>query len=68
MHVNTKRQLFITLNINKNFDIDVILYYVKEVYLKKFKFDQFLFRYVIESIFFSIDLLWKQNFNIDSLN
>ena len=52
MHVNTKRQLFIDLNVNKKFDIEIMLYYVKKIYFKNFKLDQFSSRHVIESIFF----------------
>ena len=52
MHINTKRQLFIDLNVNKKFDIEIMLYYVKKNYFKNFKSDQFSSRHVIESIFF----------------
>ena len=52
IHSNSKRQLFIDLNVSKEFDFEIMLYYVKKVYLKKLSFNQFSFRHVIESIFF----------------
>ena len=52
IHSNSKRQLFIDLNVNKKFDFEIMLYYVKKVYLKKLSFDQFSFRHAIESILF----------------
>ena len=36
VHVNNKRQLFINLNVNKKFDFDAHLYYIKKVFFKNF--------------------------------
>ena len=52
IHSDNKRRLFIDLDANKKFDFEIMLYYVKKVYLKKLSFDQFSSRHVIESIFF----------------
>ena len=52
VHSNIKRQLFIDLNVNKMFDFDVILYYVKKVFFDQIEFDKYFFRHVIELIFF----------------
>ena len=52
IHSNSKRQLFIDLNVNKKFDFETMLYYVKKIYLKKLSFDQFSSRHAIESILF----------------
>ena len=52
IHSNSKRQLFIDLDANKKFDFEIMLYYVKKVYLKKLLSGQFSSRHVIESIFF----------------
>ena len=35
IYVNIKRLLFINLNINKKFDIEIMLYYVKKTFFKK---------------------------------
>ena len=55
VHVDNKKQLFINLNVNKKFDFETHLYYVKKNYFKNFQLEQFSSRYVIESIFFLID-------------
>ena len=54
IHSNLKRQLFIDLNVNKKFDFDVMLYYVKKVF---FESNKYFSRHVIESIFFFSRLL-----------
>ena len=38
VHVNNKRQLFINLNVNKKFDFDAHLYYIKNFFFQKFCF------------------------------
>ena len=53
VHVDNKKQLFINLNVNKKFDFETHLYYVKKNYFKNLQLKQFLFRYVIELIFFN---------------
>ena len=55
MHVDNKKQLFINLNVNKKFDFEIHLYYVKKNCFKNLQLKQFSLRHVIESIFFSID-------------
>ena len=50
IHSNTKKQLFIDFDVNKKFDFDVMLYYVKIFFHKND--DKYSFRHVIESIFF----------------
>ena len=57
VHSNFKRQLFIDLNINKKFDFDVMLYYIKKIYFDQLKFDKYFFRHVIKSILFFNRLL-----------
>ena len=57
IHSNNKRQLFIDLDVSKKFDFEVMLYYVKNVYLKELSFEQFSSRHVIESILFLSRLL-----------
>ena len=52
VYVDNKKLLFINLNINKKFDFEVYLYYVKKNYFKNLQSKQFSFRYVIKSIFF----------------
>ena len=52
IHVNIKRQLFIDLNVNKKFDIKIMLYYVKKIYFQNFKLEIFFSKYVIKSILF----------------
>ena len=52
IYVNIKRQLFINFDVNKKFDIEVMLYYVKKVFFQNFKFDIFSSRHAIESILF----------------
>ena len=54
IHSNFKRQLFIDLNVNKKFDFDVMLYYVKKVF---FESNKYLSRHVIKSILFLSRLL-----------
>ena len=39
IHSNSKRQLFIDLNVSKKFDFKIMLYYIKKIYLKKLSFD-----------------------------
>ena len=51
VHVDNKKQLFINLNVNKKFDFDAHLYYIKKNY-KNFQSNQFSFRQIIESLFF----------------
>ena len=56
IHVDSKRQLFIDLNVSKEFDFETMLYYLKEIYLQKTfaklsKCD-FLSRHVIELVLF----------------
>ena len=58
IHSNSKRQLFIDLNVSKKFDFEIMLYYVKKVYLKKLSSDQFSSRHAIESILF-LSRCWK---------
>ena len=50
IHSNTKKQLFLDFDVNKKFDFDVILYYVKKIFHKND--DKYFSRHVIESIFF----------------
>ena len=57
VHSNFKRQLFIDLNASKKFDFDVMLYYVKKVYLDQLESDKYSSRHVIESILFLSRLL-----------
>ena len=57
VHANSKRQLFINLNVSKKFEFDVMLYYVKKVYLDQLEFDKYSLRHVIKSIFFLSRLL-----------
>ena len=52
IHVDIKRQLFIDLNINKKFDMKIMLYYVKEVFFKNLSSENFSLKHVIESILF----------------
>ena len=55
VHINNKKPLFINLNVNKKFDFETHLYYVKKKCLKNLQLKQFSSRYVIESIFFLVD-------------
>ena len=57
VHSNFKRQLFIDLNVNKKFDFDVMLYYVKKVYFDQLESDKYFSRHVIKSILFFNRLL-----------
>ena len=52
VHVDNKKQLFINLNVNKKFDFEIHLYYIKKNYFKNLQLKQFSFRHVIKSIFF----------------
>ena len=52
IHVNIKRQLFIDLNVNKKFDIEIMFYYVKKAYFQNLKFEIFFSKHVIKSILF----------------
>ena len=65
VHSNFKRQLFIDLNVNKKFDFDIMLYYVKKFF---FESNKYFFRHVIKSIFFLVDYSSMSKQNIDSLN
>ena len=52
IHVDIKRSLFIDLNVNKKFDFEVMLYYVKKFFLKNNLKDKYFSRHAIESILF----------------
>ena len=59
MHVNSKRQLFIDLNINKKFDIEVILYYVN-FFLKRLNLIYFHHVMLLNRIFFQSFRYWNR--------
>ena len=50
IYSNTKKQLFLDFDVNKKFDFDVMLYYMKKLFYKND--DKYFSRYVIESILF----------------
>ena len=52
IHVDIKRSLFIDLDVNKKFDFEVMLYYVKKFFLKNSLKDKYFSRHAIESILF----------------
>ena len=52
IHVDIKRSLFIDLNVNKKFDFEIMLYYVKKLFLKNNLKNKYFSRHAIESIFF----------------
>ena len=53
IHSNIKRQLFIDLNVSKKFDFEIMLYYVKKIYLKNSQqLDKYSSRHVIKSVLF----------------
>ena len=51
-HVDIKRSLFIDLDVNKKFDFEIMLYYVKKSFLKNSLKDKYSSRHAIESILF----------------
>ena len=55
VYADSNCQLYINLNINKKFDISVMLYYVKQGFVVEI--DKFLLCYAIESIFFFSKLI-----------
>ena len=50
IHSNTKKQSFINFNVNKKFDFNIILYYIKKVFRKNH--DKYSSQHVVQSIFF----------------
>ena len=51
-HHDSKRQIYVNLNVNKKFDIDVIVYHVKEDFIK---LDEYSIKFAIQSIMFFLD-------------
>ena len=71
IHVDIKRSLFIDLDVSKKFDFEVMLYYVKKLFLKNSLKDKYSSRHAIESILFLSRLVidaksryWSTKFEI----
>ena len=56
IHSNTKKQLFVDFDVNKKFDFDIMLYYMKKVFREH---DKYSSQHVIELIFF-FELIYYQ--------
>ena len=54
IHHDSKRQIYVNLNVNKKFDIDVVVYHVKKNFIKS---NEYLVKSFIQSIMFLFRLL-----------
>ena len=54
IHHDSKRQIYVNLNVNKEFDIDAVVYHVKKDFIKS---DEYSIKSFIQSIMFLFRLL-----------